>query len=94
MIPQVVVQANQQGKFVLVVDELNTVKQRHVILGRRINAMWIVEKGLEADEQVIIEGLQKVRVGVTVNPVLTRVNALTGTVTVQTDEIPISTIKH
>mgnify|MGYP001234550985 CR=1 FL=1 len=46
------------------------------------------------DEQVIIEGLQKVRVGVTVNPVLTRVNALTGTVTVQTDEIPISTIKH
>ncbi|MFT7005755.1 MAG: membrane fusion protein (multidrug efflux system) [Colwellia sp.] len=94
MIPQAAVQANQQGKFVLVVDQSNTVKQRHVILGRRINAMWIVEEGLEAGEQVIIEGLQKVRVGVTVNPVLKVVNALTGTMTVQTDETPTSTIKQ
>jgi membrane fusion protein (multidrug efflux system) len=94
MIPQAAVQANQQGKFVLVVDESNTVKQRHVILGRRINAMWIVEEGLEAGEQVIIEGLQKVRVGVTVNPVLKRVNALTGIMTLQTDETPTSTIKQ
>jgi len=85
MVPQAAVQANQQGKFVLVVDKSNTVKQRHVVLGRRINAMWIVEKGLEADEQVIIEGLQKVRAGVTVNPVLKMVNALTGTITEQKD---------
>jgi membrane fusion protein (multidrug efflux system) len=91
MIPQAAVQANQQGKFVLVVDQSNTVKQRHVILGRRINAMWIVEEGLEAGEQVIIEGLQKVRVGVTVNPVLKVVNTLTGTMTLQTDETPTST---
>jgi membrane fusion protein (multidrug efflux system) len=91
MIPQAAVQANQQGKFVLVVDQSNTVKQRHVILGRRINAMWIVEEGLEAGEQIIIEGLQKVRVGVTVNPVLKVVNTLTGTMTLQTDETPTST---
>jgi membrane fusion protein (multidrug efflux system) len=94
MIPQAAVQANQQGKFVLVVDQSNTVKQRHVILGRRINAMWIVEEGLEAGEQIIIEGLQKVRVGVTVNPVLKVVNTLTGTMSVQTDETPTSTIKQ
>jgi membrane fusion protein (multidrug efflux system) len=94
MIPQAAVQANQQGKFVLVVDESNTVKQRHVILGRRINAMWIVKEGVEAGEQVIIEGLQKVRVGVTVNPMLKRVDTLTGTMTVQTDETPTSTIKQ
>jgi len=93
MVPQAAVQANQQGKFVLVVDKSNTVKQRHVILGRRINAMWIVEEGLEAGEQVIIEGLQKVRVGVTVNPVIKMVNALTGTITEQTDSSPASTIK-
>lgn len=93
MVPQAAVQANQQGKFVLVVDESHTVKQRHVILGRRINAMWIVKEGLEADEQVIIEGLQKVRVGITVNPVLKMVNSLTGTITVQTDKNPTSIIK-
>lgn len=93
MVPQAAVQANQQGKFVLVVDKSNTVKQRHVILGRRINAMWIVEEGLEAGEQVIIEGLQKVRVGVTVNPVLKMVNALTGTISEQTDSAPTSAIE-
>lgn len=85
MVPQAAVQANQQGKFVLVVDKSNTVKQRHVVLGRRINAMWIVEEGLAADEKVIIEGLQKVRVGVTVKPVLKTVDALTGTITKQAD---------
>ncbi|MBL4900817.1 MAG: efflux RND transporter periplasmic adaptor subunit [Colwellia sp.] len=94
MVPQAAVQVNQQGKFVLVVDKSNTVKQRHVVLGRRVNAMWVVEEGLESGEQVIIEGLQKVRVGVTVNPVLKMVNALTGTVTEQTDETPTSIIKQ
>ncbi|WP_114325208.1 efflux RND transporter periplasmic adaptor subunit [Candidatus Colwellia aromaticivorans] len=92
MVPQAAVQANQQGKFVLVVDESQTVKQRHVVLGRRVNAMWIVEKGLEAGEQVIIEGLQKVRPGVTVNPVLKVVDALTGTITEQKDEHSASAI--
>lgn len=92
-IPQAAVQAGQQGKFVLVVDNSNKVKQRHVVLGRRINAMWVVEEGLEAGEQVIIEGLQKVRPGVTVNPVLKVVDALTGTITVQTDENSTSAIK-
>lgn len=93
MVPQAAVQANQQGKFVLVVDESHTVKQRHVVLGRRINAMWVVKEGLEAGEKVIIEGLQKVRVGITVNPVLKMVNALTGTITELTDEKSTSTIK-
>ncbi|PCH95566.1 MAG: efflux transporter periplasmic adaptor subunit [Gammaproteobacteria bacterium] len=81
MVPQSAVQANQQGKFVLVVDEKNTVKQRHVVLGRRINAMWVVKEGLATDEQVVIEGLQKVRSGVTVKPVVKTVDALTGTIT-------------
>jgi len=80
MVPQAAVQASQQGKFVLVVDKSNKVKQRHVVLGRRINAMWVVEEGLEADEQVVIEGLQKVRAGVTVMPVVKSVDALTGTI--------------
>lgn len=93
MVPQAAVQANQQGKFVLVVDESQTVKQRHVVLGRRINAMWIVQEGLKAGEQVIIEGLQKVRVGITVKPVLKMVNTLTGTITEQTDENSTSTVK-
>ena len=90
MVPQSAVQANQQGKFVLVVDELKAVKLRHVVLGRRINAMWVVEEGLKADEQVIIEGLQKVRPGVTVNPVAKAVDALTGTIA----ELPVEKVNE
>jgi membrane fusion protein (multidrug efflux system) len=78
LVPQVAVQEGQQGKFVLVVDEQNKVKQRPVVLGRRINAMWAVEKGLIIDENVIVEGLQKVRPGVEVKSVMKNIDALTG----------------
>ncbi len=80
LIPQVAVQENQQGKFVLVVGDDNKVAMRIVELGRRINAMWVVESGLEAGEKVIIEGLQKVRQGAEVKAVEKKVDATTGTI--------------
>ncbi len=42
--------------------------------------MWVVESGLTTNEQVIIEGLQKVRPGIVVNPVLKAVDVVTGTI--------------
>lgn len=81
LVPQAAVQSNQQGKFVLVVDKDNTVKQRHVTLGRRINAMWVVTEGVIEGEQVIIEGLQKVRPGTEVRAVVKSVDSLTGVIT-------------
>jgi membrane fusion protein (multidrug efflux system) len=81
LIPQAAVQENQQGKFVLIVDGENKVLTRQVELGRRVNAMWVVESGISANERVIIEGLQKVRSGVEVNPIEKNVNAVTGLVT-------------
>lgn len=80
LIPQVAVQENQQGKFVLVVDDENKVAMRIVKLDRRINAMWVVESGLEAGEKVIIEGLQKVRQGAEVKAVEKNVDETTGTI--------------
>ena len=78
LIPQMAVQENQQGKFVLVVGEDNTAQQRFVDLGRRIEAMWVVKGGLEQGEKVIIEGLQKVRPGVAVKAVEKTINPITG----------------
>lgn len=80
LVPQAAVQENQQGKFVLVVDEFNKVSQRMVKLGRRINAMWLVESGLTEQDRVIIEGLQKVKSGVEVKPMGKRVDPVTGVI--------------
>lgn len=68
VIPQVSVQENQQGRFVLVVGTNNKVQVRKVILGKRDGVDWVVEDGLSEGEMVITQGLQKVRPGITVNP--------------------------
>ena len=67
--PQSSVQQDQAGYYVLVVDGEGTVEQRRVVLGDRLEIDWVVESGVEAGEQVIYAGLQKVRPGakVTVN---------------------------
>ncbi|MCK5893611.1 MAG: efflux RND transporter periplasmic adaptor subunit [Endozoicomonadaceae bacterium] len=79
LIPQATIQENQQGRFVLVVTSDNQVKRRIVEMGRRIGPMWVVSKGLEAGERIIIEGLQKVRPGTVVNPVVKSIDIKTGT---------------
>lgn len=83
MIPQAAVQQNQSGHFVLVVTPENTVTTRQVELGRRINAMWAVTKGLKSGDHIIVQGLQKVRPGAKVSPSMVSVNPATGTITNQ-----------
>lgn len=80
LIPQAAVQENQQGKFVLLVGDDNTVSQRFAKLGQRYGAMWVVESGIEAGEKVIVEGLQKVRTGSQVAPTVKTVDPITGAV--------------
>lgn len=78
VVPQYAVQQDQQGYFVLVVDEKNTVRANHVELGRTIGPMWVVESGLEEGRLVIVEGLQKVRTGAEVTPVVKLLDTQTG----------------
>jgi multidrug efflux system membrane fusion protein len=59
---------DQDKKFVLVVDSKNTVAYRPVELGEAVDGMRIVEKGLNAGDRVIVNGLQRVRPGATVDP--------------------------
>lgn len=80
LIPQAAVQENQLGNFVLVIDEKNQVITRHVDMGRRMGAMWVVNGGLKDGEKIVIEGLQKVRPGVEVNPVEKAVDPKTGAI--------------
>ena len=80
LIPQAAVQENQLGNFVLVLNDKNQVDTRHVEMGRRIGAMWVVNGGLKNGEKIVIEGLQKVRSGVEVNPIVKSVDPQTGAV--------------
>lgn len=66
-IPQMAVQVDQQGSFVLVVDSNSMVQRRNVELANRIDLDVLVVKGLEEGEHVIVRGLQQVRPGMHVD---------------------------
>jgi membrane fusion protein (multidrug efflux system) len=68
LVPQGAVQELQGSYQVIVVDASNRCEVRSVEVGERIGSYWLIAKGLNSSEQVIVEGLQKVRAGDTVNP--------------------------
>lgn len=70
VIPQGAVQRDQQGAFVLVVTDQQTVEQRYVTLGETVGTRIVIEDGLREGEGIIVEGLQQVRPGITVDAVL------------------------
>ena len=62
---------NEAGKqYVFVLKNDNTVEKREVIPGDQIREMQIIESGLNGDETVITGGLNKVRDGITVKPLI------------------------
>ncbi len=68
--PQQGVSRNPKGEPVaLLVDENNTVYQRILSVDRAIGDKWLVTEGLSGGDQVIVEGMLKVRPGDTVKPV-------------------------
>jgi membrane fusion protein (multidrug efflux system) len=66
LFPEKALLQTQEGKHVLVVGKDNKVEKRMVTTGASYKQQWIVEKGLQAGERVIVEGLQKVRPGMAV----------------------------
>lgn len=63
-VPQQAVVRDAQGRaLVMVVDAAGMVAVRPVELGRAVGGDWVVNQGVAAGEQVIIEGLQKIRPG-------------------------------
>jgi len=66
---QTAIQENQTGPFVLLVTKDNKVEIRPVKTGQRKGAEIAITEGLSAGETIIVEGIQKVRPGMTVNPV-------------------------
>lgn len=62
LVPQTAVQQALGRQFVYVVVG-DTAKSRDVVTGSWVGSDWIIEKGLQAGDQVIVDNIQRVRAG-------------------------------
>ncbi len=68
LVPQRAVSEVQGSYQVAVVNPDNKVNIRPVTVGERVGNQWIIEGNVKPGERVIVEGVQKVRDGLVVNP--------------------------
>jgi RND family efflux transporter MFP subunit len=68
VVPQRAV-AELQGSYqVTVLTATNSAHVQNVTVGEQVGADWIIESGLKAGDRVVVEGSQKAKEGVVVNP--------------------------
>jgi len=68
--------ADQKGPYLLIVTGEDTVEKRLVDLGQTIDGLRVIEKGIDPDDQVIVNGLQRARPGAPVDPELIEMETL------------------
>ena len=66
IVPVGAIQIDQAGPFVLIVDAASKIEVRRVTLGGQSENGVVVPEGLSQGERVVVEGVQKVRPGQTV----------------------------
>jgi membrane fusion protein (multidrug efflux system) len=62
-VPQRAVLEGPQGKFVYIVDENNTAQPRPIEVGDWAGDAWIINKGVQPGDRVIVEGLMRLGPG-------------------------------
>lgn len=67
-VPRQAILDDQQGSYVYVVDKSKHVSIRRVTLGQSTETVAAITAGLKAGEDVVVDGLQRVRPGIVVNP--------------------------
>jgi membrane fusion protein, multidrug efflux system len=66
LVQQRAVQELQNLYSVAIVSSDNKVEFRNVKVGPRVDSLWVIEEGVKPGERVVVEGLQRIRDGVTV----------------------------
>jgi RND family efflux transporter MFP subunit len=69
VIPQLAVIETQGTYQVVVLSSDNKAEIRPVKVGPQVGTEWVIGDGLKAGEQVIVQGIQRVRPGMTVQPI-------------------------
>jgi len=67
-VPRAAILSDQQGDYVFVVNDKNVAEQRRVKLGQSTPEIAGVAEGLKPGEQVVVEGIQRVRPNIAVAP--------------------------
>jgi RND family efflux transporter MFP subunit len=75
LVPQGAVRELQGGYQVAVVGADNKASIRPVQAGEKVGTMWVIDHGLKTDDQVIVEGVEKVKDGTPVVPKATKIQA-------------------
>ncbi len=68
LIPQRSVKEMQGKYLVYIVGADNKVAVKEVKAGQQYGPLWVIDKGLQPGDKVIVEGIQKVKDGMVVNP--------------------------
>ena len=55
--PDAALGSDQGGRYLLVLDQNNTVEQRKVTIGPKVGDLRVIETGLKPDDQVVIDGI-------------------------------------
>ncbi len=76
LISERAIAADQRGEFVLVVNDKNEVEYRPVKLGLLVQGMYVIKNGVESDDWIVVNGLQRARPGTKVSPQRTERMAL------------------
>jgi membrane fusion protein, multidrug efflux system len=68
LLPDAAIATDQARKIVFVVKDDNTVEAKPVVLGPLDQGLRVIREGLNPDDHVVVDGLQRVRVGAKVTP--------------------------
>jgi membrane fusion protein, multidrug efflux system len=68
LLPDTAIATDQSRKIVFVVKDDDTVEAKPVILGPLDDGLRVIREGLKPDDRVIVDGLQRARIGAKVSP--------------------------
>ena len=68
LLPDAAIATDQSRKIVFVVNNENVVEVRTVTLGPLDEGLRVIREGLKAEDKVIVDGIQRARVGAKVTP--------------------------
>ncbi len=71
LVPGDAISFDQQGEYLLVVDDKNIVERRGIKSGFQVGNMMVINEGLKPDDHVIVEGIMQAIPGAEVSPQMT-----------------------